>query len=236
MKIKEALNKFIQIIWKRTLILRIGLAKLFIYQIPGLYSVIDGNCKVPEVQKAAYQLVVDKYLQPGDIVLDVGFGLGYGLNLMSKKAKTLIGIDIDRLAVAKGNQDLINNPKIQELKRYDGMNIPYEEKSIDIVTCIDVIEHVPNYSQLINNMCKVARRAVIISTPNRRSEFTKPNGKPMNPWHLREWSFVEFDEILEGLDVKYEWNLLNGNWDGPFEVSSKLTEKTMALTPAIKIT
>ena len=228
--------KLIQIIWKSTLILRIALARLFIYQIPGLYSVIDGNGKVPEVQKAAYQLVVDKYLRSGDIVLDVGFGLGFGLNLMSKKAKTLVGIDIDPLAVAKGNQDLINNPKIQELRRYDGMNIPYKEKSIDVITCIDVIEHVPNYSQLINNMCKVARRAVIISTPNKRSEFTRVNGKPMNPWHLREWSFDEFDAILEGLGVKYEWNLLNGNWDGPFEVSSMVTEKTMALTPAIKIT
>lgn len=235
MKTTEIWNKFTQGIWKRTLKFRVGLSKLFIYKIPGLYSVIDSEGEVPQVQVAAYQMISDKYLRPEDSVLDVGFGLGYGLNLMSKKAKTLAGIDIDRLAVAKGNHNLLNNPRIRELKRYDGLNIPYPEKSFDVVTCIDVIEHVPDYTQLINNMCRIARRVVIISTPNKRAEFTKPDGRPMNPWHLREWSFDEFDSILSELGVKYEWNLLNGNWDGPFEVSSALNENTMALTPAIKV-
>jgi 2-polyprenyl-3-methyl-5-hydroxy-6-metoxy-1,4-benzoquinol methylase len=235
MKTIKSWNKFTQSAWKRTLKFRIWLSKLFIHKIPGLYSVIDSEGEVPQVQVAAYQLIADKYLQPGDSVLDVGFGLGYGLNLMSNKAKTLSGIDIDRLAVAKGNQDLLGNSKIRELKHYDGLNIPYPEKSFDVVTCVDVIEHVPDYAQLIKNMCQIARRVVIISTPNRRAEFTKPDGAPMNPWHLREWSFDEFDSILGELGREYEWNLLNGKWDGPFEISSKVDENTMALTPAIKI-
>lgn len=235
MKTTGLWNRYFQAIWKRSLRFRIWLSKFAIYRIPGLYSVIDSEGEVPQVQIAAYQLIADRYLQPGDSVLDVGFGLGYGLNLMTKRAKTLSGIDIDRLAVAKGKRDLLNNPKIEEITRYDGLNIPYPEKSFDVVTCIDVIEHVPNFAQLIKNMCRVARRNVIISTPNRRAEYTRPNGRPMNPWHLREWSFDELDSILTKLNLRYEWNVLDGSWDGPFRLSDRPSEATMALTPVIKI-
>jgi hypothetical protein len=62
-----------------------------------------------------------------------------------------------------------------------------------------------------------------------------PDGKPKNPWHIREWSFEELDQILRQLDKTYEWNFLNGPWEGPFTVSQSITETTLALTPAIII-
>jgi ubiquinone/menaquinone biosynthesis C-methylase UbiE len=227
------LNIAVELLWKRSLGSRIWLADHCRPVFSRLYSVVDTDAEIP-IQVAAYRLITERYLQPGDSVLDIGFGLGYGLNIMASKADRLAGIEIDRKAIARA-QRALNHPKIVDLRHYNGYAIPYESRSFDVVTCVDVIEHVPDYTQLIKNMCQVARRVVIISTPNKRAEFTKPDGSPMNPWHLREWSFDEFDAILGGLGVKYEWNLLNGNWDGPFEISSELDEKTMALTPAIKV-
>jgi hypothetical protein len=87
--------------------------------------------------------------------------------------------------------------------------------------------------RLLTNLCNVARRNVIISTPNRRPENTNPEGKPRNPWHIREWSFEEFDQVLKQLGKKVEWNFLNGPWDGPFTVSQGIEDATLALTPAI---
>lgn len=173
-------------------------------------------------------------MRAGDSALDVGFGLGYGLEILSEKAVKLCGIDIDRKAVAHV-QETLSVRGIEELRHYDGYSIPYSEKTFDAVTCVDVIEHVPDYARLLRELCRVARRTLFLSTPNRRPEHTGPDGKPKNPWHIREWSFDEFDDILKELGVKYEWNFLNGPWEGPFTVTQQITDSTMALAPAILI-
>jgi len=70
---------------------------------------------------------------------------------------------------------------------------------------------------------------------NRRLEYTRPDGKPKNRWHLREWTFEELERILEALsDIgRIEWNFLNGAWEGPFECTSVPLPTTQALTPAL---
>jgi SAM-dependent methyltransferase len=224
-------NNFSVSLWKSSLRLRIWLAKRFRGLFSGLYSVLDTDGEVP-VQLAAYRLATDHYLKAGDSVLDVGFGLGYGLKVMSEKADRLSGIEIDRKAIVRMKRTPLS-PKICTLRHYDGYSIPFPKASFDVVTCIDVIEHVSDYRLLMMNLCEVARRTVLISTPNRRPEQVYPDGKPKNPWHLREWSFEEFDEILRRLKKSYEWNFLNGPWEGPFTVSKSVTETTLALTPAI---
>lgn len=220
-------------VWKSSLRLRIWLAKRFRGPFSALYSVLDTNGEVP-VQSAAYRLATDLYLKEGDSVLDVGFGLGYGLGIMSERAGQLSGLEIDRKAIARMKRIPLS-PKISTLRHYDGYSIPFPKGSVDVVTCIDVVEHVSDYMLLIMNLCEVARRTVIISTPNRRPEQINPDGKPKNPWHLREWTFEEFDEILRRLNKSYEWNFLNGPWEGPFSVSKSVTETTLALTPAILV-
>jgi cyclopropane fatty-acyl-phospholipid synthase-like methyltransferase len=195
------------------------------------YSVTDDPIEVP-VQVAAYELIVEKYLKDADAVLDVGFGLCYGLNLMAKKAAHLAGVEVDPKALKRAHK-ILDHAKKFEIKLYDGYNLPFAPKSFDVISCIDVIEHVDDYKLLIRNMCAAARRLVVISTPNRRPEYTQPDGSPMNPWHLREWSFPELEDILRTFQHPVEWNFINGPWEGPFSISEAETEQTMALTPAI---
>lgn len=225
-------KKITDALWRYTLRLRIWLATHFRGTFSGLYSTLDTSDEVP-VQVAAYRIVMQRYLRDGDSVLDVGFGLGYGLKIMLEKAIRLSGIEIDRKALAHAST--LDNPRISELRHYDGYSIPYPNCTFDVVTCIDVIEHVTDYMRLLTNMCKVARRTVVISTPNRRTEFTRTDGTPKNPWHIREWSYEEFDRVLMQLGKDYEWNFINGPWEGPFTVSQQITNATMALTPAIFI-
>ena len=77
-----------------------------------LYSTLDDPMVVP-VQAAAYQLISEKYINDGDRVLDVGFGLGYGLDILSTKAATISGIDIDLRAVKYVRQLIEPNSKIK---------------------------------------------------------------------------------------------------------------------------
>lgn len=200
---------------------------------PGLYSTLDAPMEVP-VQVAAYELATKRYLMDGDKVCDVGFGLGYGLRIMAEKAGELAGIDIDRRAVARARSLMDKVPRITGVMRYDGQTIPYDAGSFDVVTCIDVIEHVPDYVGLIKEMVRVSRRVVLVSTPNRLPENTGTDGKPRNHWHLREWSFWELDDILKGIPgIRLEWNFLDGPWEGPFECASVPSKNTLALTPAL---
>jgi ubiquinone/menaquinone biosynthesis C-methylase UbiE len=199
---------------------------------PGLYSTLDEPLEVP-VQAAAYRLAVQKYMQPGDRVLDVGFGLGYGLRILAQKAESLTGIDIDQKAVSAAASLSKTIPNL-EIMQYDGTHIPYPDKCFNIVTCIDVVEHVPDYLGFINELIRVSNRVVVLSTPNRRLENTLPDGKPKNFWHLREWSFDELAQILnKSRAARWEANFINGSWGGPFTYSSDVQPDTQALAPAL---
>jgi 2-polyprenyl-3-methyl-5-hydroxy-6-metoxy-1,4-benzoquinol methylase len=224
---KAATERF----WKGTRQIRTILARLSRTWFSRFYSTLDNPMEVP-VQMAAYRLATERYIKEGDSVLDVGFGLGYGLEIMAGKADRLSGIEVDCRSIERMKEKSIN-PKITNLMLYDGYTIPFPERSFDVVTCIDVIEHVPDYMRLIGNLCKTAKRTVIISTPNKRMEYTDKDGRPKNFWHLREWTHEEFDEILKLVGEGYEWNFLNGPWGGPFSVSNFIKADTMALTPAI---
>jgi len=209
------------------------IAGVFWGRVPRLYSTIDHPIEVA-VQVAAYQLAMHKYIQPGDRVLDVGFGLGYGLRIMAEKAEELMGIEVDKKAVSHAQRLVPNIPEICELKHYNGHSIPYDNNFFDVVSCIDVIEHVPDYMNLLEEMKRVSNRVILLSTPNRLPENTKSDGMPKNRWHLREWSYEEFNSIIQQIpNIHVDWNFLNGPWEGPFDCTSVVSENTLALTPAL---
>lgn len=211
------------------------LAGIFKGRFPGLYSTLDDPQEVP-VQVAAYRLAIDKYIHPGSRVLDVGFGLGYGMVKMAERAEQIIGIEIDRRAVSRAEKLVEDVPQIVAVKHFDGRLIPYIDNSFDVVTCVDVLEHVPDYGAFLKEMIRVSSRVVFVSTPNRRPEYTRSNGRPKNRWHLREWSFQELDAILHDVhNGRVDWNFLDGQWDEPFECGSAVSEDTMALAPALML-
>lgn len=199
---------------------------------PKDYSTV-GSQEVP-CQKESYFYALNNFIKEGDRVLDVGMGIGYGMNLLSIKAKEVYAVDVDKGAVENCSKSVLGkNPKVKELKLYDGYNLPYKDKFFDVVTCVDVVEHVEDYDKFIDELLRVAKRAVVFATPNRRPEYTNPDGTPTNHWHLREWSFAEFDKIAKSHSKKVKWAFLDGPWEGPFEVTSKTSPKTLALIPAL---
>jgi SAM-dependent methyltransferase len=201
---------------------------------PKNYSTTDNLTIVP-VQREAYFLALNKYVNFGDNVLDVGFGLGYGITILSIKADSVQGIDIDKKCVEYCKGALLGrNPKLISLDVYNGKRIPFDDKTFDIVTCIDVLEHVEDYEAFLLELMRVSRRGVFISTPNRRSENTNGDGTPKNYWHIREWNYSELDKIVIKCG-SVEWNMINGNGNGPFTLTNSITDDTQALAPFILI-
>lgn len=200
---------------------------------PSEYTTTLAPEEVP-CQKETYYYALNNYVKDGDRVLDVGMGVGYGMNLLSIRAKEVYAVDVDKKAVDYCTKNVLGkNPKVKELKLYDGYKLPYKDNYFDVVTCVDVVEHVEDYDRFIDELLRVAKRAVVFGTPNRRPEYTNPDGTPTNYWHLREWSFEEFDKIAKSHVKKVEWTFLDGPWEGPFKITHKVNKDTLVLLPAL---
>jgi SAM-dependent methyltransferase len=200
---------------------------------PKDYSTTDGPMEVP-CQKVIYYHALNKLIRPSDKVLDVGSGLGYGMAILSVGAKEVQGVDVDTKAVKYAKAEYLGrNPKITNIHAYNGYKTIFKDNEFDIVTCIDVIEHVEDYNRFIDELLRIAKRAVIIGTPNRRPEFTNSDGTPKNYWHLREWSYPELNDILTKHPGRLDWHFIDGPFDGPFKVKDKVSKNTLVLMPII---
>jgi len=74
----------------------------------------------------------------------------------------------------------------------------------DIVICSDVIEHVLDPDELLNDIKKIKDvKYIVISTPDRAIlTNAKKYGPPLNHTHIREWSFQELgDYVSEHFDI-----------------------------------
>lgn len=201
---------------------------------PKEYSTLISPMEVP-VQREAYYLALNKCIEKGDKVLDVGTGLGYGLTISSIKAREVWGTDIDKRSVEYCQDFLFGrNPKLKKVFHFDGYNLPFKDNEFDVITSVDVLEHVEKYEDFLNELARVAKKYVLISTPNRRPENTNPDGSPKNYWHLREWSPKELTDILKKQNFNFDFYFINGPPDGPYRVSSSANQTTQALTPIIK--
>lgn len=99
------------------------------------------------------------------VLLDCGCSTGEYTNLFSKKSRNSYGIDpnIDFIRLAK-----IKNPKIS-FNVANLENLPFQESIFDVVTALEVIEHVDDDKLAIKEMCRVLKKEgiLVLTTPNK---------------------------------------------------------------------
>ena len=88
-------------------------------------------------------------------VLDVGSSTGIIANYLSKYFGKVLGIDIDKNAIAYA----MNNFKKDNLQFAisDSMNMNYPDNSFDVVICAHVYEHVPDADRLMAEIHRVLK-------------------------------------------------------------------------------
>lgn len=112
----------------------------------------------------------------GKWVLDAGAGSGYGL-MVFREAGAAFAAGFDPLPLSEDVQQ--------------GIIEAYDNASFDIVTAMDVIEHIEDDVSFLRNLLRVARECVFLSTPNWNVS------KACNPFHAREYTPLELAALLQ---------------------------------------
>jgi ubiquinone/menaquinone biosynthesis C-methylase UbiE len=139
--------------------------------------------------RARYRFALEFAL--GQRVLDVASGAGFGLQMLRLVAASVIGVDVDMLALA----DARRLDQTAPLVRADATRLPLPDASVDVVTSFETVEHVPDACTLVAELRRVLRRGgrLVLSTPNRR--FGPPE-RHQNPFHVHEFTADELLALL----------------------------------------
>ena len=132
----------------------------------------------------------------GAMVLDVGCGCGYGTEyLATVGARRVIGVDIAPEAIDYAHRHYASTDI--DFLVCDATSIAVASEAIDTVVCLELLEHVANPVQLLQECQRVLKPAgkIILSTPN-KDVFSPRRSRPVNPWHFREFSRQELINLL----------------------------------------
>ena len=101
----------------------------------------------------------------GPTLLDLGCGLGgYSKRLVERGFET-IAFDVAPEYVERARALGV------DARQYDGERLPLEDGSVDTVFLLEVIEHLDDPARLLREARRVARRNVLVTTPNCTQSF-----------------------------------------------------------------
>ncbi len=101
-------------------------------------------------------------------VLEVACGSGMGLGYLAKVAKKVIGGDIDKNILKYPIKHYRGRDKI-ELRQFDAQNLPFEDKSFDVVILYEAIYYLPEPEKFVSEAHRVLRDngVLLICTVNK---------------------------------------------------------------------
>jgi len=96
--------------------------------------------------------------------LDVGAGTGRGVRFLLGRGKDVRGIEPVPAMIARGELNGVPKGLVLEGTGYE---LPFEDQSFDAVFECGVLHHVAYPSRVVNEMIRVAKKAVFLSDSNR---------------------------------------------------------------------
>lgn len=117
------------------------------------------------MEQVDYALIDFVEQHAGPTVLDIGCGLGGYSKVLDERGFRLRAFDVVRDYVERARSIGV----CAEL--YDGEHLPLEDGAVDTAILLEVIEHLDDPARLLREARRVARRNVLVSTPNCTQSF-----------------------------------------------------------------
>jgi ubiquinone/menaquinone biosynthesis C-methylase UbiE len=137
----------------------------------------------------------EKCLEDGDSVLDIGCGEAHVLSQLAKRNRltSAVGVDIVDIRTAP----------LDRFELYDGIKLPFEDNSFDLVMLNFVLHHVPNARKplLLNEAHRVTKRNLVVMEDTPRSAFDRF----FNKRHGEEYRSKIDSSASYGFYSKDEW-------------------------------
>ncbi len=107
--------------------------------------------------------IFSEWIADNSSVLDVGCGDGAFLNFLKEQNRglNLTGIDISEQALSVSRER-----GFQTFQADVSNTLPFKDKVFDYSVCSEVLEHIANSEDLLNEMRRVTRRGIMVSIPN----------------------------------------------------------------------
>ncbi len=157
----------------------------------------DGERMIPEfhMHSLMYAEHLTRYLVAQDLVrgkrvLDIASGSGYGSQLLSQTAASVVGVDRSESAVEYARAHF--HADNLEYRQGDATQIPADDDSVDVLITFETIEHVEHYREFLREINRVLAPdgIAVISTPN-DLEFVEGNH-----FHLHEFVLDELVALV----------------------------------------
>ena len=151
-----------------------------------MYSFKRGHEELPRVKKVLGFL---RAVQP-ESLLDVGSGRGVFLFPFLEAFPWVEVTSVDLLAHRVEFLQDLRRGGITNLRAVQGdiCSRPFAEDSFDVVTALEVLEHIPDVERAVNAAVRMARRYVVATVPSRPDD---------NPEHIHLLTKQKLTELFE---------------------------------------
>lgn len=172
-------------------------------------------------------------------VLDAGCGNGYFCRWISGKVPLhrVAGLDVSPTRVALSQQ---RHPGI-DFRAGDVTALPFGDREFDVVTCIEVLEHLPDPLPALREILRVARRYAIVTVPDRqplRMLLCPHCGRKFPEYgHLQSFDRARIEQLAEAAGGRVERLSLyhaprGGRWGIPLWLGGLIARALQILRPS----
>lgn len=141
-----------------------------LYADPGMAEAFDGmrfSGPIGRLVAESQEQVIADFLEPvrGLRILDVGTGTGRAAIALASRGADVTGVDASAEMLAVARRRAGDAGVTVQFVQGDAHGLAYEDRSFDVVICLRVLMHTPDWRQSLGELCRVARHRVLFDYP-----------------------------------------------------------------------
>lgn len=152
-----------------------------------------------------------KYIKPSHRVLDAACGLGKGTAFLTKSAEEVVGVDYSEEAITECKKRYDNLKNIRFIQS-DITELTYEKEYFDCIVSIHTMEHVPDEKKFLDKIWSILKPGgcFVLEVPILVVRPFKGIQTPINPYHIREYSFKELKAMVSRFKIIESYGVSRG--------------------------